>query len=67
LPVSGLTDAGPVVTTVGSFTFRFTSVSELSTKNRSVSIGLPDPMIASQYPGAASAAAYRPAACDVPE
>ena len=67
LPVSGLMEAGPVVTAVGSFTFRFTSVSALTTKNRSVSIALPEPMIASQYPGAGSVGAYRPAACEVPE
>ena len=64
--VSGLIEAGPVVTVFGSLTLTLTRVSELITKNRSVSIGLPAPMIASQYPGAASAGAYLPAACELP-
>ena len=38
----------------------------LITKYLSVSIALPAPMIASQYPGAASSVLYLPAACDVP-
>jgi hypothetical protein len=46
--VFGSIDAGPVVTTFGSLAFRFTKVSELMTKKRSVSIGFPGPMIASQ-------------------
>src|SRR5882724_91033 len=65
LPVSGLTLAGPVVVTFGSFVLRLTSASALITKYLSVSIGLPAPMIGSQYPDAASVALYLPAACEL--
>ena len=66
-PVSGLIVAGPVVPTCGFFTFRLASVSALTTKYLSVSMALPGPMIASQYPAAFSSGLYRPAACEVPE
>ena len=48
LPVSALIDDGPVVVTIGSLVFKFDNVSALITKNLSVSIGLPAPMIESQ-------------------
>jgi len=41
--VAGSIDAGPVVTTLGSFVFRLASVSALMTKYLSVSIGRPLP------------------------
>jgi hypothetical protein len=66
LPVSGLMLAGPVVVTFGSLVLRLTSASALMTKYLSVSIGLPAPMIGSQYPDAASVALYLPAACELP-
>ena len=40
--------AGPVVIVFGSLAFRFTSVSELMMQYRSVSSGLPGPMMAFQ-------------------
>jgi hypothetical protein len=49
----------------GSATFRFTSVSAAATKNRSVSIGLPGPMIASHQP-TGPPAARRPKAWLLP-
>ena len=67
LPVSGLIVDGPVVATFGSLMLTFVSASALMTKYLSVSSGRPAPMIGSQYPGATSAGAYLPAACDVPE
>ena len=48
LPVAGLTVAGPVVITFGSFAPRLTGVSTETTNHLSVSMGLPAPMIASQ-------------------
>ncbi|WP_432443496.1 hypothetical protein [Rhizobium laguerreae] len=47
-PVLGLIVAGPVVITFGSLAPRLTGVSTDTTKYLSVSMGLPDPMIASQ-------------------
>jgi hypothetical protein len=46
--VSGLTEAGPVVVTLGSAGLRLTSVSLENTKYLLVSIALPGPMMASQ-------------------
>ena len=54
-PVEGSTVAGPVVWVRGSRAVRFTGVSDATTKYRSVSIALPEPMIASHQPAGPSA------------
>lgn len=65
-PVSGFVLAGPVVMTLGSWAARLKGLSTYTTSHLSVSMGFPEPMIASQYPGAASSPAYLPAAWLLP-